>query len=754
LSNYSTTVSINRFPAASATAAGAAAVFFMHPMCPQGVKNGEKNTSSHDADSKKNQVTSTTTTTKNMSTTVGGFYYYLTPDARDKLPQYQYQGSDLSFLYQYVLSPLAECLVQTIVPTSMAPNTITLLGLLWMMSSYALYWWYVPNLLLLVVVEEEETTETTTMDIPRWIFLYNALAMLGYQTLDNMDGKQARRTQSSSPLGLLFDHGCDAINSIFGSANWIIGMALVVGVVPSSSSVNNTTSLWQVWALVFGPFAMFYVATWEQYYTGKLILPIINGPNEGLLGGILLSLTSFLYGSHYWQQYDWQDTLEASLGMSVSSIIGDVKLRNCDFVIIASSIGFVQEIVWKSVSVTREYKASALQAMLPFGILAGCFWFLGVFQPQLLLQNPRTSLHLAMILFVEMSTELMLAHVTAQPFYPWRRWQLLPLILLTLWAAAPSTTADTNMLQYALTAYTWSIGTYLIMKCVLVIHEICNVLQIWCFDIVTPYPTNQGRISRGRPIMTSRTTSSSSIPKRPPKTIYLIRHAESRENERMAALSRVLKALAKLQFPSLSDIWASIELLNVPGQVDSPVSSTVGAQQIACMRKILDKNHFVPTAGIQLVAHSPLIRACQTCEGMLGCVGTSSSQSFAANAAANVTTSPVSRVLKTGLLLEKSPLEWTPLCYNGFLDRIGEFEAWLWDQEKEVVALVGHSQFFKAMLGLDFKFGNCDVWKVQFDLSALDDPPKQNAKSANSKWVLPPQWSELELLYECHPTDL
>jgi ethanolaminephosphotransferase len=30
-----------------------------------------------------------------------------------------------------------------------------------------------------------------------------------------VDGKQARRTNSSSPLGQLFDHGCDAINTNF-----------------------------------------------------------------------------------------------------------------------------------------------------------------------------------------------------------------------------------------------------------------------------------------------------------------------------------------------------------------------------------------------------------------------------------------------------------------------------------------------------------------------------------------------------------
>jgi ethanolaminephosphotransferase len=32
-----------------------------------------------------------------------------------------------------------------------------------------------------------------------------------YQTFDNLDGKQARRTNSSSPIGMILDHGCDAI---------------------------------------------------------------------------------------------------------------------------------------------------------------------------------------------------------------------------------------------------------------------------------------------------------------------------------------------------------------------------------------------------------------------------------------------------------------------------------------------------------------------------------------------------------------
>jgi ethanolaminephosphotransferase len=43
---------------------------------------------------------------------------------------------------------------------------------------------------------------------------------------DNLDGKQARRTQTSSPLGLLFDHGCDAMTTFIFSQSLASYVAL------------------------------------------------------------------------------------------------------------------------------------------------------------------------------------------------------------------------------------------------------------------------------------------------------------------------------------------------------------------------------------------------------------------------------------------------------------------------------------------------------------------------------------------------
>lgn len=50
--------------------------------------------------------------------------------------------------------------------------------------------------------------------------LYATAVLFAYQTLDAVDGKHARATKQSSPLGQLFDHGCDATNVIFSQLLW------------------------------------------------------------------------------------------------------------------------------------------------------------------------------------------------------------------------------------------------------------------------------------------------------------------------------------------------------------------------------------------------------------------------------------------------------------------------------------------------------------------------------------------------------
>merc|ERR1719262_1722250 len=47
--------------------------------------------------------------------------------------------------------------------------------------------------------------------IASWVFYVATVNQFVYQTLDAVDGKHARNTKQSSPLGALVDHGCDGI---------------------------------------------------------------------------------------------------------------------------------------------------------------------------------------------------------------------------------------------------------------------------------------------------------------------------------------------------------------------------------------------------------------------------------------------------------------------------------------------------------------------------------------------------------------
>ena len=199
------------------------------------------------------------------------------------------------------------------------------------------------------------------------------------------------------------------------------------------------------------------------------------------------------------------------------------------------------------------------------------------------------------------------------------------------------------------------------------------------------------------------------------KTVYLIRHAESDENRRLSALSKSVKGLTRLRLPKKDDDIASMELINIPAQIDSDVSPK-GKQQIDALGRQIANDDFVRKMGIELVAHSPLKRARQTSEGMLGCVTANPNASVEEDySSEGKQAETVARIVELPILKERTPAEWLPIHHDAFTKRITDFEQWLAEQPEEVIAIVGHSQYFKSMLGLPKKFKNCDVWSLEFD---------------------------------------
>lgn len=200
---------------------------------------------------------------------------YITPHGRAAVKEYKYKGEDRSLLYKYILSPLAQACVDNFTPMHAAPNLITLIGLIFQGVAFACVFGGSLNL-----------TEAP----PRWACAVAGLCLFCYSTLDNMDGKQARRTGASSALGLLFDHGCDAVNAgIIGSL--VFAKCVVVGEAGWKSYL--------LWACATVPF---FMNTWEEFHLREFILPIVNGPNEGLMTLMLFFFASAVWGPEVWHQ--------------------------------------------------------------------------------------------------------------------------------------------------------------------------------------------------------------------------------------------------------------------------------------------------------------------------------------------------------------------------------------------------------------------------------------------------------------------
>jgi len=194
---------------------------------------------------------------------------YIPKEHFSSIRSYKYKSSDSSISYKYFMSPLCDYLVNFF-PTWLAPNVITISG-------------FFLNLLYFLITGYY--TKFKGGFIPPWACFFSAFCYLLYMILDNIDGKQARRTKSSSPLGLLFDHGTDACTTFFITCG--------LGAILALETIYQYILLW---IMIIVPF---YLNNWEEYVTGVMSLPIINGINEGTFIIVFLECLTGCIGQDY-----------------------------------------------------------------------------------------------------------------------------------------------------------------------------------------------------------------------------------------------------------------------------------------------------------------------------------------------------------------------------------------------------------------------------------------------------------------------
>jgi len=379
---------------------------------------------------------------------------YIPQSALENLSQYRYSCVDASPFSKLVMQPYWNAAIR-LVPLGIAPNMLTLIGFAAVIANFLTVLFYCPTL--------------DCGAAPAWVFLSCAVGLQWYSLLDNLDGRQARRTANSSPLGELFDHGCDCLAVP-------IGALTASGVARFGSGVTSVVQL----VVMTGAF---WFATWEEYHTGSLYLGVFNGPTEGIQIVAGLYLLTYFMGPEVWR-WDAGSTCGLPEGAIFGWDLSTVTAVTCAAPMVVTILFNIKSVVDK----LREEKRSATSALLhagTFAIFATCTlsWFFVATsdwetQPHLF--------HMAVgLCFGELTSRLILAHVTKQEFAMVQR----PLYLLLV-ATANCVGGQLAVGAPFLGSHLQTGAALLVVEGLLFAHyfvsivtEICNFLGIYALRI-------------------------------------------------------------------------------------------------------------------------------------------------------------------------------------------------------------------------------------------------------------------------------
>jgi len=320
---------------------------------------------------------------------------YISPQGAANLATYAYSGQDRSILANYVMKHFWNWLIDHVVPRWIAPNLLTLFGLICTLLAF----------LSTIYACPFNMEYCTTISGGTCVFA--ALMIFLYQTADNLDGKQARKTGSASPLGEVFDHGSDSLGAPL--------FALIMGTVFQLDVFMTFVSLLMM-------ITLFYLAHWEAYFIRALILRPLANPTEAQLWMIGLLLWTAIKGTEFW-------VTQVSV-----PIFGLMQWNHLLFYITA--IGFVTNVCdhWYQV---HQFFASRQMTMrpaylylIPFFILVLCSCTI-VYLTPVLTTTPRLFMSVVGMLFSYLAIRSIVQSVCKEPFLVYYN-VLSPLILITL----------------------------------------------------------------------------------------------------------------------------------------------------------------------------------------------------------------------------------------------------------------------------------------------------------------------------------
>eukprot|EP00210_Caulerpa_lentillifera_P004401 g4199.t1 len=331
----------------------------------------------------------------------------------------------------------------------LAPNLITLAGLLAVVLSYWMIVVFQPNF------------EGSS---PSWVMIYAGIAVVLYANLDCIDGKQTRRTGTSSPLGQLFYHGCDAyiVHLIVG--NMIACLGESCG-----------------WRAAIGSLAImcpWILAQLEEYHTGVMLYGNgIWGVMEALYSTALLNFATAIIGNKYWK-VPIHDLVPIPLPISVVDLV----------LVFISITGVIQSSgqIWRTLTSDGSKMGvkekgekrlglwNACSHLMVIGIVlsAGFVWILMSDQKQCRLVYTAYG-----TFFAPFATQLIVAHMAKTTFQP--SWFCLFIFLV---CTGNSVVPFLDPLLSAIVVCLVFNVLYF-YRIYILVQQICKYLGIWCLII-------------------------------------------------------------------------------------------------------------------------------------------------------------------------------------------------------------------------------------------------------------------------------
>ncbi|XP_017468432.1 PREDICTED: cholinephosphotransferase 1 isoform X3 [Rhagoletis zephyria] len=383
-----------------------------------------------------------------------------------KLSEHKYSCSSSSLLDPW-LQPWWNWLVSK-TPLWLAPNLITIIGLI------------VNIVTTLILVSYSPDAKSPP---PAWTSLLCAFGLFIYQSLDSIDGKQARRTNTSSPLGELFDHGCDSISTVF---------------VALSACISCQLGQYPNWLFFqcFCAIALFYCAHWQTYVSGTLRFGKID-VTEAQFTIMAIHVISAVFGPDVWQSRMFGNFELWSILSLMTLVCGIWSLWFIFSVVLAGGVG-------KNGSTVAG--TSVLSPSIPLTMVILPALIIAQKSPQNIFTEHSALYILAFgMVAAKVTNKLVIAHMTKAEM-EYLDWSQLGPALLFFNQYFNCVLPEIWLLWFTLIWGTQDLIRYCSKVCV----EICNHLHIYLFTIPHPGKNSTQTVSQGTNAPTTSMSMSAS----------------------------------------------------------------------------------------------------------------------------------------------------------------------------------------------------------------------------------------------------